>query len=166
MSPYKAIAAARDMVIETVERDHFVQVVAPTIAQCFDHKNEDIREIAVGTVIGICKDARYGEQALVLERFDPDRYVRTTALGSLGWVMNKVDPKLARKMAMHLYYVFTSPDEKQFSAVDKDASKSSILISMEVYYPEWGTVNFQEVWGKFLKKYDLPEKEFVKVEKK
>ena len=165
MSPYEAIAAARDMVIETVERDHFVQVVAPTIAQCFDHKNEDIREIAVGTVIGICKDARYGEKALVLARFDPDDLVRIIATSSLGWVMNKVDQNLAHKMAVHLYTIMTSQYEEKDDNAYKRVAKKSILISMEVYYPEWGTVSFQDVWKQFLKKYDLPEKEVVKVEK-
>ena len=164
-SPYEAIAAARDMMIETVDRDRLEQALLPIIAQHFNHKHGNIRQIAVGTVVGICEAERYGEQALFLARSDPDDLVRVIATSSLGWVMNKVDPKLAREMAVYLYAIMKSQNKEKYGNSDKDAARDSVRISMEVYYPEWGTVDFQEVWGKFLKKYNLKEKEVVKVEK-
>jgi hypothetical protein len=162
-SLYEPIAAARDMMIETGEREHLEQEIVPTIAKHLDHEDEYIRAIAVGTVIGICKDASYGEKALVLARFDPDECVRAIATSSLGWVMNKVDQNLAHKMAVHLYTIMTSQNKEKYGNSDKDAARDSVRIAMEVYYPEWETVDFQEVWGKFLKKYNLQEKEFAKM---
>jgi hypothetical protein len=163
--PSDAIDAARDMFIETVDPEWLEKKVISLMAKHLDNEDSMVRDCAVGAVIGICAAAEYGKKALVLARFDPDFYVRTTALSGLGRIINKVDPKLARKMAMHLYSVLTSPDENQFGYADRGASKRSVLSSMEVYYPDWKTANFQEVWLKFLKKYNLPEKEVVKVEK-
>jgi hypothetical protein len=164
-NPTNAVDAARDMIIETIDRKWFEHELVPVMARHLDHPNPMVRDETVGAVIGICEATKYGKKALAMARFDPERYVRTTALGGLGWIMNNVESKLARKMAMHIYSVLTSPDTKEFSYADRWGAKESMLISMEVYYPEWGTVNFKEVWGKFLKKYNLKEKEVVHVER-
>jgi hypothetical protein len=162
-NPTNAVDAARDMIIETIDRKWFEHELIPVMARHLDHPNPMVRDETVGAVIGISKADEYGKKALVMARFDPEGYVRTTALNGLGGIINKVDPKLARKMAMHLYSVLTSPDEKEFDYIDRDAAESSVFISMEVYYPDWKTANFQEVWKDFLKKYNLKEKEVVKV---
>ncbi len=161
--PLDAIGAARDMIIETVDRQLLQQELVPVIAKLLDHKDSLVRAKSLSTVISICEAIEYTKKALVLARFDPDDYVRTTGLSSLGWIMYKVDSKLARKMAMHLYSVLTSPDEKEFDYVHRGAAEASVMISMGFYYPDWGTVSFRDVWKRFLKKYNLKEKELLKV---
>ena len=163
--PLDAIGAARDMIIETVDRQLLQQELVPVIAKLLDHKDSLVRAKSLGSVVGIFETPEYGKQALVLARFDPDTYVRVIGLSSLGVIINKVDPKLARKIAMHLYTVLTSPDEKEFDFEDRLASKHSVLDSMGIHYPEWGTVNLEDVWKSFLKKYNLKEKEFVRIER-
>ena len=163
--PTNAVDAARDMIIETIDRKWFEHELIPVMARHLDHPNPMVRDETVGAVISISKADEYGKKALFIARFDPEGYVRTTALNGLGGIMSKVAPKLARKMAMHLYSVLTSLDETQFSYIDRDAAEDSVLICMGIYYPQWPSVNFQEVWKQFLEKYDLPEKEVVKVER-
>ena len=165
-SLYESIAAARDMIIETEDREHLEQELVPTIAKHFDHEDRDIRAIAVGTVIGICKAARYGEQALFFASSDPDNLVRVIATSCLGWIMNIVDPKLAREMAVYLYKIMTNQDDKNYKSSDRGAAKESILISMEVYYPDWGRVNFDEVWEVFVERYALEKLKGCKGKKK
>ncbi len=160
-----ALRATRDMIGETTETEKFKDELVPLMAKYLDHPDPMVRNSAAGAVIGTCRSPEYGKKALVLARFDSDSYVRLTALGGLGWIMNKVDSRLARKMAMHLYTVITSPDKKQFSYIDRDAAADSVLICMGIYYPQWPSVNFKEVWLQFLKKYNLKEKEIVQVEK-
>jgi hypothetical protein len=158
-----ALRAARDMIGETTETEKFKYELVPLMAKHLNHKDPMVRDSAVGAVITTCESAEYGKKALVMARFDPEGYVRTTALGGIGWIMNNVESKLARKIAMHLYSVLTSPDEKEFDYVYRGAAEASVMISMGIHYPEWGTVSFRDVWKRFLKKYNLKEKELLKV---
>ena len=161
--PFDAVSTTQIMISVTVDPEWFKQELVHIMAKHLENEHSGVRDFVLGAVIGIFKDARYGEQALTLARFDHDEYVRLAALSGLGGIINKVDPKLAGKMAMHLYSVLTNPDENQFGYADRGASKDSILDSMGIHRPDWGTVNFKDVWKEFLKKYNLPEKEVVRV---
>jgi len=172
MYSWSAINLATDIIIESIMEninpEQLESVLVPAIARQLDSESATTREFAIGSLIGRLSVAEYGEKALFLAQFDPDETVQSIATSGLGWIMNKVDPELAHKMAMHLYTVVTGSNKEKYDTSYKGAAKKSVLISMGVFYyewPKWDAAKFDETWKEFLKKYNLKEKEVVHVEK-
>ena len=155
-------------IMKNINPEQLEKVLVPALARQLDSESATTREFSVGSLIVRLKPLEYAEKALFLARFDPDDTVQSIATSGLGWFMTKVDPELAHKMAAHLYKVITSPDKEKYDTSYKGSAKTSVLICMGVSYyewPKWDSRKFDETWLKFLKKYNLKEKEFVRIER-
>ena len=107
--------------------------LVPLIAKHLDHEDDYVRELTVGSIVGILKLAEYAEKAFNMAQTDPDSGPRSLATSSLGAVINKVNPNLKKHIAKYLYDVIINP---KYKSSHKNCAFNSILKAMDVPVPQ------------------------------
>lgn len=168
----RAIHTATDMINESLSPKLMKRILIPSIAEQLDNEDSSIRVAAIESLIGRLEVSQYANKSFYLARYDPDEEVRQAATGNIGYVINKVDKKLAQAIALYLYEVIVNEKYDcmnnddyeemrdfydEYGCILKDCAVRSIKNAMDVFPPKQFSHDFifNEVWKNFVKKCHL-----------
>ena len=108
--------------------------LVPYLARQLDSEDDYERELAVKSLVGRLKLAKYAEKALNMAKNDPESNVIDLAASSLGAVIDKVDFVLRKQIANYIYDSVTSDI---YDDLHKQNAYGSVLKAMEVPFYRW-----------------------------
>ncbi len=155
-----AISMAADMIVES-QSPLMKRVLIPAMADQLHSEDSSTREFAVGAIRRLFLP-QCGQDLYNIAYADNDKFVRILATQALGDIMDKVDKKLAHKMAIYLHDVLTNKDFEKYNKNNRDSASDSVLSAMgyncHAFPRAWNDPDFDPIWKKFLKKYKLDDK--------
>lgn len=124
----EALTMATDMIIDE-GTGWLLKKLKPYLIKQLEHEDDFIRELAVGCIVGRLKLSEYASKALDMAKNDPYDNVRGLALSNLWAVIDDVDLRLQKQIAVYLYEVIS---EDVYDDWHKECAYSSVLNAIKV----------------------------------
>jgi hypothetical protein len=133
----------------------------PLMAKHLNHEDSYVRESLIGKLLGILKLSEYAEIGLKMAKEDPKSGPRALAVSNLGAIINKVDKKLQKEIAEHIYHVVIDTTYSKVtrklaykSAIKAMGNPPNITHKLELHYMT-GEILEKELLTQFCKKYGV-----------
>ena len=159
--PAGAILMITDMDLSISDIKEFI----PLMAAHLENKDDYIREVTVGCLVGRLFQHQYAGKALDMAKNDQYSNVRSLAISSLGAIIDKVDKKLQKEIANYIYKVLTNID---YDSLFKECAYHSVVVAMYVPPLEWPRLKLEpdiekminkELLARFCEKYGISQKQ-------